>query len=44
MRKKWNKIEEISLSMLLKEIFYIINLLIKNEKVNDFIENTYIKF
>ena len=44
MRKKWNKIEEISLSILLNEIFYIINLLIKNQKVNNFKENTYIKF
>ena len=44
MRKKWNKIEEISLSMLLNEIFYIINLLIKIIKVNDFMKNTYIKF
>ena len=30
--------------MILNEIFYIINLLIKNKKVNDFVENTYIKF
>ena len=37
-------IKKISLSMLLNEIFYIINLLIKDKKVNDFIENTYIKF
>ena len=37
-------IKKISLSILLNEIFYIINLLIKNEKVNDFIENTYFKF